>query len=83
MSDLCSNARANVVSCSGTESDLLELEYQLNSQGNTNVLALSADAWVAEYARTVAAPALERFGAIDHLFHAAGLFTGEYMICGD
>ena len=73
VAELYSNAGANVVISSRTESDLLELEYQLNSQGNPNVLALAADAAVTEDARSVAASTVERFGAIDHLVHAAGL----------
>lgn len=73
VAELYSNAGANVVISSRTESELLELEYQLNSQGNPNVMALAADAAVAEDARAVATSAVERFGTIDHLIHAAGL----------
>ncbi len=73
VAELYSNAGANIVISSRTESDLLELEYQLNLQGNPNVLALAADAAVAEYAGSVAASTMERFGSIDHLIHAAGL----------
>ena len=73
VAELYSNAGANVVISSRTESNLLELEYQLNSQGNPNVLALAADAAVTEDARSVAASAVQRFGAIDHLVHTAGL----------
>ena len=41
---LFSNAGANIVVSSRTESDLHELEFQLNAEGNPNVLSVAADA---------------------------------------
>lgn len=71
--ELFSNAGAQIVISSRTERDLLELEYQLNSEGNMNVLSISGDAADAADAQSVAARAVEKFGSIDYLIHAAGM----------
>jgi NAD(P)-dependent dehydrogenase (short-subunit alcohol dehydrogenase family) len=70
--ELFSQAGANLVVASRTDSDLLELEYKLNSDGNPNVLALAADASNEADVRSVVDAAAERFGSIDYLIHAAG-----------
>lgn len=70
--ELFSAAGANVVISSRTEHELLELEYQLTSDGNTNVLALAGDAAVEADATAVVGSAIERFGSIDYLVHGAG-----------
>jgi NAD(P)-dependent dehydrogenase (short-subunit alcohol dehydrogenase family) len=73
VAELFSKAGANVVISSRTESDLLELEYQLNSEGNSNVLVAVGDAAVQSDARQIVAKATEPFGSVDYLIHAAGL----------
>ena len=44
VAELFSNAGANLVISSRTVSELHELEYQLNAEGNPNVLSVAADA---------------------------------------
>jgi len=73
VAELFSKAGANIVLSSRTESDLLELEYQLNSEGNSNVLVAVGDAANESDARQIGAKAVERFGSVDYLNHAAGL----------
>lgn len=73
VAELFSEAGANVVLSSRTESELLELEYKLNASGNPNVLALAGDAANEEDAQRLAEAAAERFGSIDYLVQAAGL----------
>ncbi|MBK9527529.1 MAG: SDR family oxidoreductase [Acidobacteria bacterium] len=73
VAELFSKAGANIVISSRTESDLLELEYQLNSEGNSNVLVAVADAANEGDARQIVSRAAERFGSVDYLIHAAGL----------
>lgn len=58
---------------SRTESDLHELEFQLNAEGNPNVLTVAADAANRDEVDAVVAAAIGKFGSIDHLIHAAGL----------
>lgn len=70
--ELFSSADANVVISSRSEAELLELEYQLNTGGNPNVLALAADAAIEADARVLVDETLRKFGAIDYLIHAAG-----------
>lgn len=70
--ELFSEAGANVVLSSRGEAELMELEYKLNTSGNSNVLALAADASVAEDVESLVQQSLEKFGAIDYLIHAAG-----------
>lgn len=65
-------AGANVVVVSRTRSELLELEYQLNTEGYTNVLALVADAESEKEMQNAVAEAKQRFGSIDYLIHSAG-----------
>jgi NAD(P)-dependent dehydrogenase (short-subunit alcohol dehydrogenase family) len=48
--ELFSEAGANVVLSARTESELLELEYRLNTLGNQNVLTAAADASIPEQA---------------------------------
>lgn len=71
--ELFSDADANVVISSRNETELLELEYKLNAKGNTNVLALAADASIKEDVESLVEQAVQKFGTIDYLVHAAGL----------
>jgi NAD(P)-dependent dehydrogenase (short-subunit alcohol dehydrogenase family) len=64
---------ANIVISSRSESELLELEYKLNSNGNPNVLTLAADASVESDANSVVEQTIDKFGSIDYLVHAAGM----------
>ncbi len=73
VAELFSKAGANIVISSRTESNLLELEYQLNSEGNPNVLVAAGDAANEPDAREIVAKAVEQFGSLDFLIHAAGL----------
>ncbi len=70
---LFSNAGANIVVSSRTESDLHELEFQLNAEGNPNVLSVAADAADRDEVDKVVSAAIGKFGSIDYLVHAAGL----------
>lgn len=72
VAELFSETGANIVLSSRTESELLELEYKLNSEGNGNVLILAADASNKENTNRLATAAIEKFGSIDYLIHAAG-----------
>jgi NAD(P)-dependent dehydrogenase (short-subunit alcohol dehydrogenase family) len=71
--ELFSKSGAQLVISSRTESDLLELEYQLNAEGNPNVLTVAGDAADIADAQDIVASAVERFGAVDYLIHAAGM----------
>lgn len=71
--ELFSQAGANVVIASRNEAELLELEYKLNSKGNTNVLAIETDASKEADVKNLVGKALAKFGSIDYLVHAAGL----------
>jgi NAD(P)-dependent dehydrogenase (short-subunit alcohol dehydrogenase family) len=71
--ELFSEADANVVISSRNEPELMELEYKLNTNGNPNVLALAADASIETDVKTLVEEAIERFGSIDYLVHAAGM----------
>jgi NAD(P)-dependent dehydrogenase (short-subunit alcohol dehydrogenase family) len=71
--ELFSQANANVVIASRNEAELLELEYKLNSKGNTNVLAVEADAGKEADVKNLVEETLAKFGSIDYLVHAAGL----------
>lgn len=73
LAQLFSNAGANIAVSSRTESDLHQLEYQLNAEGNSNVLSVAGDAAVTADADLLAASTVERFGSIDYLVHTAGL----------
>lgn len=73
VAELFSKAGANIVISSRTESDLLELEYQLNSEGNFNVLVAAGDAANELDAREIVGKSIKRFGSVDYLIHAAGL----------
>ena len=70
---LFSEAEANIVISSRNEPGLAELEYQLNANGNQNVLAIAADAVVEADVKNLVAKATEKFGSIDYLVHAAGM----------
>ena len=71
--ELFSNANANVVITSRTEAELMELEYKLNSKGNTNVLSIVADASVTADVKSVVDETIARFGQIDYLVQSAGI----------
>jgi NAD(P)-dependent dehydrogenase (short-subunit alcohol dehydrogenase family) len=71
--ELFSGAGANLAISSRSEAELMELEYKLNTKGNSNVLAVAADASVEADVTALVAATVERFGAIDYLVHAAGL----------
>lgn len=73
LAQLFSNAGANIAVSSRTESDLHQLEYQLNAEGNSNVLSVAGDAAVTADADLLTASTVERFGSIDYLVHTAGL----------
>jgi NAD(P)-dependent dehydrogenase (short-subunit alcohol dehydrogenase family) len=70
--DLFSEAGANVVLSSRNETELLELEYKLNSKGNPAVLALAADASNEADVELLVEQTIEKFGSIDYLILAAG-----------
>lgn len=72
VSELFSQAGANVVISSRTEPELLELEYKLNSNGGRDVLAVAGDAARPNDVGTLVDQTLERFGSIDYLVIAAG-----------
>ena len=73
VAELFAENGANVAISSRTETDLHELEYQLNSQGNSNVLSIAGDAANEADVKSVVDKTIERFGAIDYLVHAAGV----------
>lgn len=73
VSGLFFNAGANLAISSRTESDLHELEFQLNAEGNPNVLSVAADASERGEVDAVVAATIGKFGSIDYLIHAAGL----------
>lgn len=73
VAELFSEAGANVAISSRTEPELLELEYKLNTMGNSNVLALAADASIESDARSLIDQTIEKFGSVDYLIQAAGL----------
>ena len=69
--ELFSNADANIVISSRTEAELLEVEYKFNSEGNTNVLALAADATNEQDVKNLVDKTVKRFGRIDYFVYAA------------
>ena len=71
--ELFSDAGANVVVSSRNEAELMELEYKLNTKGNSNILALAADASVEEDVKSLVEQVVDKFGSIDYLVHSAGL----------
>ena len=73
VAELFADAGANVAISSRTEPELLELEYKLNAAGNTNVVALAADASVEADAKSLVDQTVARFGSVDYLIQAAGL----------
>jgi NAD(P)-dependent dehydrogenase (short-subunit alcohol dehydrogenase family) len=73
VAELFSEAAANVVISSRSETELLELEYKLNTNGNQNVLAIAADAGIESDAKVLADKSIEKFSSIDYLVHAAGM----------
>lgn len=75
VAELFAEAGANVTISSRTEPELLELEYKLTTAGNTNVLALAADASIESDARSLVDQTVSRFGSVDYLIQAAGLGT--------
>ncbi len=72
VAELFSESDANVVISSRSEPELMELEYKLNTHGNQNVLALAADAGIEADVQILVREAIEKFGSIDYLVHAAG-----------
>lgn len=71
--ELFSEVNANVVISSRNESELAELEYKLNTNGNQNVLAVTADAGSEDDVKALVDESIKKFGSIDYLVHAAGL----------
>ena len=71
--ELFSDAGANVVISSRNEVELMELEYKLNTKGNTNVFSFEADASVETDVKALVDETIKRYGAVDYLVHAAGL----------
>ena len=72
VAELFAQTGANVVLIARNESELMELEYKLNTQGRSNILAIKADAESESDVRMAVDQAVERFGSIDYLIHAAG-----------
>ncbi len=70
--ELFSEADANVVLSSRTEAELMELEFKLNSKGNSNVLSLAADASNPTDVKSLVEQTIQKFGSIDYLILAAG-----------
>lgn len=68
---LFAKAGANVVISARNESELMEAEFALNNIGG-EVLALAADAAIEIDVKSLVNSAVERFGKIDYLVHAAG-----------
>ena len=71
--ELFSDAGANVVLSSRNEAELMELEYKLNTKGNSGVLSLAADAAVEADVQALVDETVARFGSIEYLVHAAGM----------
>ncbi len=71
--ELFSNANAHIVISSRNEAELLELEYKFNAEGNTNVLALAADATNEQDVKNLVDETITRFGRIDYFVYAAGV----------
>lgn len=73
VAELFAERGASVAISSRTETELHELEYQLNSQGNSNVLSIAGDAANEADVRSTVEKTVERFGGVDYLVHAAGV----------
>ena len=71
--ELFSEAEANIILSSRNEAALVELEYELRTNGNQNVLAIPSDAGVEAEVKAVVVESIEKFGSIDYLIHAAGM----------
>lgn len=71
--ELFSDAGANIILSSRNEAELMELEYKLNTKGNSNVIALAADASLTSDVQHLVTASIEKFGSIDYLIHAAGM----------
>lgn len=71
--ELFSDAGANVALSSRNEAELMELEYKLNTKGNSSVFSFEADAGVEGDVKALVEETVKKFGAIDYLVHAAGL----------
>jgi len=69
--ELFAKAGANVVISARSGSELMEAEFALNNIGG-ETLALAADAAIETDVRSLVESAVERFGKIDYLVHAAG-----------
>ncbi len=72
VAELFAQAEANVVITSRNNAELMELEYKLNTKGHTNILPVEADAEIESDVQKVVSEAMQRFGSIDYLIHAAG-----------
>lgn len=72
VAELFAQAGANVVIVSRTHAELAELEYKLNVEGHTNILAIEADAQLESDMQKVVDQTMQRFGSIDYLIHSAG-----------
>src|SRR5687768_17123283 len=71
--ELFSEAGANIVISSRDETELMELEYKLNSKGNPNVLAFAADAAEESDVKALVEQSVSKFGSVDYLVLAAGM----------
>lgn len=71
--ELFAKAGANVVISARNEAELMEAEYQLNANGVGEVLALAADAAIESDVKSLIDEAVNRFGEIHYLVHAAGM----------
>ncbi len=72
VAELFAQAGANVVIVSRSHAELAELEYKLNVEGHTNILAIEADAQLESDMQKVVDQTMQRFGSIDYLIHSAG-----------
>lgn len=73
VAELFAKDGANLALASRDEAELLELEYKLQSNYNSDVLALATDATNSADVEHLVAETVERFGTIDVLIYAAGL----------
>lgn len=71
--ELFAEAGANIIISSRNETELMEVEYGLNANGKGEVLTFAADASIEADVDELIDEAINRFGTIDYLVHAAGL----------
>ena len=62
--ELFSDAGGNLVISSRNDAELMELEYKLNTKGNSNILAIEADACVEEDVKALVDEAQKNSGRL-------------------